>query len=74
MRAVKITRRLDSETLHLPELRPLLGKQVEIIILETDLDSGAGDATSARDELRGSVVRYDDPFTAGEEDDWEALR
>ena len=34
MTAIRIKKQLDSETLHLPELKPLLGKQVEIIVLE----------------------------------------
>jgi len=34
MNAIRVKKKLDSETLHLPELRPLLGKQVEIIVLE----------------------------------------
>ena len=32
--ALHIRTRVDSETLHLPELRPLIGKEVEIIVLE----------------------------------------
>jgi hypothetical protein len=75
MQAVKITRRLDSETLHLPELRPFLGKEVEIIVLETETNGVGRDATSARDALRGSILRDDDPFgPAVPEDDWEVLR
>ena len=31
---VRIHRKLDSDTLYLPELRPLIGKNVEIIVLE----------------------------------------
>lgn len=31
---VRIRRKLDSETLYLPELRPLLGRNVEIIVVE----------------------------------------
>lgn len=31
---VHIHRKLDSETLHLPEIRPLIGKSVEIIVRE----------------------------------------
>jgi hypothetical protein len=34
MRAIRIHRRVDSETLRLPELRPLIGKEVEIVVLE----------------------------------------
>ncbi len=34
MHTVRIRRKIESETLHLPELKPLLGKTVEIIIEE----------------------------------------
>jgi hypothetical protein len=75
MQAVKITRRLDSETLYLPELRPLLGKQVEIIVLEAETNASGGERTSTPEDLRGSVLRYDSPFEpAVPEEDWEALR
>jgi len=32
--AIRIRRKLDSDTLHLPELKPLIGREVEIIVLE----------------------------------------
>ncbi len=34
MKAIRIHKQLESETLHLPELRPLVGKRVEIIVQE----------------------------------------
>lgn len=34
METLRIHRHVDSETLHLPELRPLIGKDVEIIVQE----------------------------------------
>jgi len=34
MKAIKIKTRLESETIRSPELRKLIGKRVEIIILE----------------------------------------
>lgn len=34
MNAIRIHKQIDSETLHLPELKPLIGKTVEIIVLE----------------------------------------
>ncbi len=37
MNAIKIRTRIDSETLHLRELKPLIGKQVEIIVLDAEL-------------------------------------
>ena len=42
MGAIRITKRLDSETLHLPELRPLIGHEVEIVVTETDGKSNGG--------------------------------
>ena len=70
MQAVKITRRLDPETLHLPELRPFLGKQVEIIVREGARGFRADEATADCYPLRGSVLSYDDPFApAVPEDD-----
>ena len=75
MQALRITRRLDSETLHLPELRPLLGKRVEIIVLEAETNGSGEERPSTHQDLRGSVLRYDDPFApAVPEEDWEALR
>jgi len=34
MQAVRIHKRVDSETIHLPALRPMIGRDVEIIILD----------------------------------------
>jgi hypothetical protein len=34
MNAIRVRRRIESETLHLPELKPLIGKTVEIIVVE----------------------------------------
>jgi hypothetical protein len=34
MSAIVIRRTLDSDTLHLPELGPLIGKEVEIVVRE----------------------------------------
>jgi hypothetical protein len=48
---VRIRRKLDSETLHLPELKPLIGKTVEIIIKEAmvpDITRGTGDWDAAQ--------------------------
>lgn len=48
---LRIHRKLDSETLYLPEVRPFIGKMVEIIIREetpTAIVSGTGDWDAAR--------------------------
>ena len=34
MNAIRISKRIDSETLHLPELKDLIGKKVEITLRE----------------------------------------
>ncbi len=34
MSTIRVHRKLESETLHLPELRPLIGKTVEITVVE----------------------------------------
>lgn len=39
MNALRFHKRIDSETLHLPELKPLVGKVVEIIVLEETRES-----------------------------------
>jgi len=50
MNALRIRRKLESETLHLPELKPLIGKTVEIIILDDTAPAilpGSGDWETA---------------------------
>jgi hypothetical protein len=75
MEALKLTRHVDSETLHLPELRAFLGKDVEIIVREA-ASATVDDAEAARYPLRGSVLWDDgDPFApAVSEEDWEVYR
>lgn len=36
MTAIRIHKQIDSETLHLPELKPFVGRRVEIIIMEEE--------------------------------------
>jgi hypothetical protein len=50
MTTIRIRRKLESETLHLPELKPLIGKNVEIIVLEAPTPAiapGTGDWDAA---------------------------
>lgn len=50
MNAVRVRRKIESDTLHLPELKPLIGRTVEIIVLdetEPTIISGTGDWDSA---------------------------
>lgn len=66
MNAVRIRRKLDSETLHLPELKPLIGKTVEIIVLDdtaSAIVAGTGDWDSAMQAV-AELEDYDfDAFT-----------
>jgi len=62
MNAIRIRTRLDSDTLHLPELRPLLGQTVEIIVLEEEeiraIRPGTGDWDAAAQAVR-ELAGYD---------------
>ncbi len=67
---VRIKRHLDSETVYLPELRELVGRDVEIVVRELPAEIGRG--ANGR-PLQGSVLKYDDPLEPVSEGDWEAL-
>jgi hypothetical protein len=67
---VRVRRHLDSDTIHLPEVSGLVGRDVEITVRE--ITPTAGEPEN-RYPLRGSVLRYDEPFEPAVEDDWEAI-
>lgn len=70
MNAIRIHTILKSDLLQLPELRPLIGKPVEIIVLEEPRATAISDRP-----LRGSILRDDDPFgPALDPTEWEAVR
>lgn len=84
MTALHIRRHIDSDTLTIPELRELIGRDVEIVVREVEepqptaarIDAECAEATEDWKDsypLRGSVLRYDDPFEPVGVDDWEAL-
>jgi hypothetical protein len=63
MNAIRIRKKLDSETLYLPELRPLLGRGVEIIVMEEEgpvcsVRAGTGDWDAADRAVR-QLRNYD---------------
>ena len=74
MQAIRVTKTLDSETLYLPQLRPFMGQEVEIIVLPTATRAEMPSALdTTTNPLAGSVLRYDDPFEpAVPADEWEA--
>ncbi|HJT78691.1 MAG TPA: hypothetical protein VJ739_15920 [Gemmataceae bacterium] len=75
MNAIRIRKKLDSDTLHLPQLRPLVGQNVEIIVLAEEavpgIQPGTGDWT-AFDRLAREVTDYD--FDAQPEQDQADMR
>ena len=60
MNAIRIRKKLDSDTLHLPELRPLLGKTVEIIVLEEEESPGIRPGTGDWDAAARAVRELED--------------
>jgi len=56
MNAIRIRKKLDSETLYLPELKSMVGKTVEIIVLEEwaapQVTPGTGDWAAAMKAVR----------------------
>ncbi len=75
MQTIRICRKLESITPHLPELMPLLGKTVEFIVREELSNEAivAGNANPWVNPLRGSLLRDDDPFgPAVPAEEWEA--
>lgn len=59
MNALRIRRKLESDTLHLPELQPLIGKTVEIIVREQPaIEPGTGD-WAALEEAALDLEGYD---------------
>jgi hypothetical protein len=59
MEAIKIKTRLDSETIRSPELRKLIGKRVEIIILE-EIESNTILPKRQPGSARGEITVADD--------------
>jgi hypothetical protein len=77
MQTIRICRKLESITPHLPELSPLVGKTVEFIVREefTDETPATKNTPPWVNSLRDSILRDDDPFgPAVPPDEWEANR
>jgi len=62
MIAIRIQTRIDSETLHLPELRPLIGKRVEIIVQEESASETPADPYAPLFALAGQDVVDPDAY------------
>jgi len=72
MKPLHITTHIESETLHLPQLREWIGHDVEITVKPRGAASGPDDnQTSDRYPLRASILRDDDPLSpAVHHTDW----
>ena len=71
MQTITLTRILESESL--PELRPFVGREVEITIRETSATKPITITEKSPSPLAGSVLEYDDPFgPAVPPEEWEA--
>ncbi|MCC6572470.1 MAG: hypothetical protein IT462_01650 [Planctomycetes bacterium] len=69
MSPIRIKTRITSDTLKLPELRALIGLDVEIVVSTQE----AVKWKDVRKKLKGSVLADDDPFgPASPTGDWEA--
>lgn len=51
---IRILKQIDSETLHLPELKPLIGKTVEILVVDQRADGGTSHPYAAWFALSGT--------------------
>jgi hypothetical protein len=60
--AIRIQKRIDSETLHLPELRPLIGKTVDIEVRERAVSVARPDPYAALFALAGRDVVDPDAY------------
>ena len=58
MHAIHIRMKIDSETLHLPELKPLIGKTVEIVVREQAANPDAAN-WAALEQLARDLKDYD---------------
>jgi hypothetical protein len=75
MTAIRIETTIDSDTLHLPQLKPLMGKTVEIIVREMPQRTLRPDDRAWVSPLAGTVIEYSEPFEpAVPSDEWEANR
>jgi hypothetical protein len=75
MQAITLTKKLESDTLYLPELRPFVGREVEITVREATTAKPSTSGSKSPNPLAGSVLRDDDPFgPAVPPEEWEACR
>src|SRR5687767_8530 len=64
MAVIRIHKHIDSETLHLPELKPLFGQTVEIVILDEEASRWMG--TETRETFFALAPKDEKPLTPEE--------
>jgi len=75
MTAIRIETTIESDTLHLPQLKPLVGKSVEIIVREMPQRTERRSDSAWVSPLAGTVIEYADPSEpAVPPGEWEANR
>jgi hypothetical protein len=72
MSAIRIRKTLDSDTLHVPELKPFIGRTVEIVIDEPPPDRVA--AAARMPAVLAEIARTRYPLVPGTPDSTELLR
>ena len=60
MAAIRIRRKLESETLHLPELKPLIGHEVEIIVRDESISQAGPPGRSDWDAVLAATWQLRD--------------
>lgn len=73
MSTIRIRRTLDSDTLHLPELRPLIGRTVEIVVEEAPPPDPVAKAARMR-AILDEIARTRITLAPGTPDSTEMLR
>jgi hypothetical protein len=72
--AIRIIKQIDSETLHLPELKPLIGKRVEIIVLEEAAPLPAKNGSQPHDDVADRWAAAEQAVRELTDYDFDALR
>jgi hypothetical protein len=70
--AIRIHKTLDSDTLHVPELRPYIGRTMEIVVEDAPPDRVA--AAARMPEVLAEIARTRYPLAPGTPDSTELLR
>jgi hypothetical protein len=56
MNAIRIRKKIDSETIHIPELRPMIGHEVEIIVVDDRQTAASVDGVDPNAFWKGKTI------------------